>query len=109
MPGGVPRTSARALARATLTFVLAIADKGWRKALQDDAHLCQGLNVYAGHVTHEAVAASQVGHEHRYADDPILGQRRRMNVERLKSLHCAEGLRPEQSMRAWPMEDRPDW
>ncbi|MAI48516.1 MAG: alanine dehydrogenase [Hyphomicrobiaceae bacterium TMED74] len=72
MPGGVPRTSARALNNATLPFVLAIADKGWRKALLDDVHLRQGLNVHAGRVTHEAVAAS-LDHEHWHADDAILG------------------------------------
>ena len=58
MPGAVPRTSARALNNATLPFVLAIADKGWRKALIDDPHLRNGLNVHAGHVTHPAVASS---------------------------------------------------
>lgn len=56
MPGGVPRTSTFALNNATLPFVLALADKGWRKALADDPHLRAGLNVAAGQVTHEAVA-----------------------------------------------------
>ncbi|HSN45642.1 MAG TPA: alanine dehydrogenase, partial [Casimicrobiaceae bacterium] len=45
MPGGVPRTSTFALNNATLPFVLALADKGWKKALADDAHLKNGLNV----------------------------------------------------------------
>ncbi len=39
MPGGVPRTSTFALNNATLPFVLALADKGWKKALADDVHL----------------------------------------------------------------------
>ena len=39
MPGGVPRTSTFALNNATLPFVLALADKGWKKALADDPHL----------------------------------------------------------------------
>ena len=39
MPGGVPRTSTFALNNATLPFVLALADKGWKQALADDAHL----------------------------------------------------------------------
>jgi alanine dehydrogenase len=56
MPGGVPRTSAFALNNATLPFVLALADKGWRKAMADDPHLRAGLNVAAGQVTHAAVA-----------------------------------------------------
>ena len=55
MPGAVPRTSAYALNNATLLHVLAIADKGWSRALGDDPHLANGLNVHAGHITHEAV------------------------------------------------------
>ncbi len=56
MPGGVPRTSAQALNNATLPFVLALADKGWKQALTDDPHLKNGLNVQAGRITHAAVA-----------------------------------------------------
>ena len=56
MPGAVARTSTFALNNATLPFVLALADKGWRKALQDDIYLRRGLNVHAGAVTFEAVA-----------------------------------------------------
>jgi alanine dehydrogenase len=56
MPGAVARTSAVALNNATLPFVEAIADKGWRRALADDPHLREGLNVCCGRVTHPAVA-----------------------------------------------------
>jgi alanine dehydrogenase len=56
MPGAVPRTSTYALNNATLPFALALADKGWRKALRDDPYLRNGLNVAAGKVTYEAVA-----------------------------------------------------
>lgn len=56
MPGAVPRTSAYALNNATLPFVLAIANQGWRAALEGDAHLRNGLNVCAGRITHSAVA-----------------------------------------------------
>jgi alanine dehydrogenase len=56
MPGGVPRTSAFALNNATLPFVQALADKGWRQALQDDPHLRNGLNIHRGKVTHRGVA-----------------------------------------------------
>jgi alanine dehydrogenase len=56
MPGAVPRTSTYALNNATLPFTLALADKGWRKALHDDAHLKNGLNIAAGQVTYRAVA-----------------------------------------------------
>ena len=58
MPGAVPRTSTYALNNATLPFVLALADKGWKRALADDAHLRHGLNVAAGKVTHPEVAAA---------------------------------------------------
>jgi alanine dehydrogenase len=56
MPGAVPRTSTIALNNATLPFVLALAEKGWRQAMVDDVHLRRGLNVHDGHVTHAAVA-----------------------------------------------------
>ena len=56
MPGGVPRTSTFALNNATLPFVLALADKGWKKALADDPHLKNGLNVAFGKVTCQPVA-----------------------------------------------------
>jgi alanine dehydrogenase len=56
MPGGVPRTSTFALNNATLPFVLALAEKGWKKALADDPHLRNGLNVALGKVTCEPVA-----------------------------------------------------
>jgi alanine dehydrogenase len=58
MPGGVPRTSTFALNNATLPFVLALADKGWRRALADDPHLRNGLNIAFGKVTCEPVARS---------------------------------------------------
>jgi len=56
MPGGVPRTSTVALNNATLPFTLALADKGWRRALEDDIHLRNGLNVHGGRITYRAVA-----------------------------------------------------
>jgi alanine dehydrogenase len=56
MPGAVPRTSTYALTNATLPFALALADKGTRRALDEDPHLAAGLNVYAALVTHPAVA-----------------------------------------------------
>ena len=56
MPGGVARTSTFALNNATLPYVIALADKGWRRALADDAHLRNGLNVCQGRVTFAAVA-----------------------------------------------------
>jgi len=56
MPGGVPRTSTFALNNATLPFVLALAEKGWKRALADDPHLKNGLNVAFGKVTCQPVA-----------------------------------------------------
>lgn len=56
MPGAVPRTSAFALNNATLPFVLALANAGYRKALRQDRHLLNGLNIHHGVITHEAVA-----------------------------------------------------
>ena len=56
MPGGVARTSTYALNNVTLPHALAIADKGWKGALASDRHLLNGLNVWDGKVTYEAVA-----------------------------------------------------
>jgi alanine dehydrogenase len=55
MPGAVARTSTQALGNATLPFMLALADKGWKKACAEDKHLLDGLNVHAGKLTYEAV------------------------------------------------------
>ena len=56
MPGGVPRTSTYALNNVTLPHVIALADKGYQKALMDDRWLRDGLNVHAGKVTQREVA-----------------------------------------------------
>lgn len=56
MPGGVARTSTFALTNATLPFAVQLANKGPKKAMLDDEHLLNGLNVHAGKVTYEAVA-----------------------------------------------------
>jgi alanine dehydrogenase len=56
MPGAVARTSTVALNNATLPFVLAIADHGWQRALSEDPHLRDGLNICRGQVTYPAVA-----------------------------------------------------
>lgn len=70
MPGGVPRTSTYALNNATLPFVLAIADKGIKQALQDDVHLRRGLNVARGQITCRAVAEAQ-GLAHIRAEEAV--------------------------------------
>ena len=56
MPGAVARTSTYALNNVTLPFILQIADKGVNAALLDNPHLLEGLNVYRGQVTYQAVA-----------------------------------------------------
>ena len=56
MPGAVARTATQALNAATLPHVLALANKGWRRACAEDRHLAAGLNVHDGHVTHTEVA-----------------------------------------------------
>ncbi|MBM3698713.1 MAG: alanine dehydrogenase [Actinobacteria bacterium] len=56
MPGAVPATSTYALANATIKYGLALANKGWQRALADDASLAKGLNVHEGRIMYEAVA-----------------------------------------------------
>ena len=58
MPGAVARTSTQALGNATLPFLLALANKGWRAACAADPHLRAGLNVHAGQLTYAAVGAA---------------------------------------------------
>ena len=58
MPGAVARTSTLALGNATMPFMLALANKGWKKACADDKHLLNGLNVHAGKLTYEAVGVA---------------------------------------------------
>ncbi|MDM4771562.1 alanine dehydrogenase [Solimonas sp. SE-A11] len=56
MPGGVARTSTFALTNATLPYVIALADKGYRAAALADSNLREGLNIHLGKVTYKAVA-----------------------------------------------------
>ncbi|NYJ21478.1 alanine dehydrogenase [Leifsonia psychrotolerans] len=58
MPGAVPATSTRALTNATLPYVIALAQKGWKQALTDDAALALGLSTHDGRVTNDHVAAA---------------------------------------------------
>lgn len=58
MPGAVPETSTRALTNATLPYIVALADKGWRDATADDASLRAGVNIHAGAVRNAGVAAA---------------------------------------------------
>ncbi|WP_445996738.1 alanine dehydrogenase [Okibacterium fritillariae] len=56
MPGAVPETSTRALTNATLPYAIALAEKGWKKAVSDDQALALGLNAHAGSLTNAPVA-----------------------------------------------------
>jgi alanine dehydrogenase len=56
MPGAVPYTSTLALTNATLPYAIQLADKGWKKAAQENADLVPGLNVINGEIVYEAVA-----------------------------------------------------
>jgi alanine dehydrogenase len=64
MPGAVARTSTFALNNATLPYIVALADKGYRQALLDDANLRAGLNIHRGRVTYRAVAEN-LGHDYQ--------------------------------------------
>ena len=56
MPGAVPLTSTRALTNATLPYVRTLADKGWRRAVQEDPGLGAGVNIADGVITWPGVA-----------------------------------------------------
>ena len=73
MPGAVPRTSTYALNNATLPFVLAIADKGWKQALAADPHLRKGLNVAFGRITYRAVAEALEMRQRYASPESVIG------------------------------------
>jgi alanine dehydrogenase len=66
MPGAVPRTSTVALTNATLSYVEALARKGWKGAIQEDPALAKGINVLHGEVVYSAVAQA-----HRLKNSPL--------------------------------------
>jgi alanine dehydrogenase len=72
MPGAVPRTSTYALNRATLPFVLELADRGVVPALQSNEHLRNGLSIYRGQVTCRQVAEA-LGYSYREASKAMGG------------------------------------
>ena len=71
MPGAVARTSTIALNNATLPFTIALAEHGWKKALKEDPHLRNGLNIHAGMVTCAPVAEA---HDLNFLDPSTLMQ-----------------------------------
>jgi len=70
MPGGVARTSTFALTNATMPFTVALADKGYKRALLDDPNLREGLNVRLGRVTYKAVAAA-LSYDHQPTQEAL--------------------------------------
>ena len=70
MPGGVPRTSTIALNKATLPYLVKLANKGYQKALGEDRNFLAGLNIFKGDVTYKAVA-DIFGHSYVPADKAI--------------------------------------
>ena len=56
IPGAVPNTSTIALTNATLKYAVALADKGWKKACDDDPALAKGVNMVEGKITFPAIA-----------------------------------------------------
>ena len=56
MPGAVPKTSTLALTNATLPYAVEIANKDWKKAMQENPEIKLGANVVKGKVTYEGVA-----------------------------------------------------
>ncbi len=58
MPGAVPYTSTKALTNVTLPYVLNIANKGWKKACEDDHVLEKGLNIVHGKIVYEGISSS---------------------------------------------------
>ncbi|MBY6185591.1 alanine dehydrogenase [Marinobacter hydrocarbonoclasticus] len=70
MPGAVPRTSTFALNNATLPYIIALAEKGYAKALLDDAHLMNGLNVIDGKITCREVAEA-LGYDYVNPSDVV--------------------------------------
>ena len=70
MPGGVPRTSTFALNKATLPYLVKLANKGYQKALGEDTNFLAGLNVHKGQVTYKAVA-DKFGYEYQKPEEII--------------------------------------
>ena len=56
MPGAVPKTSTMALTNATLPYAVQIANKGWKRAMQENEEIKYGANVIHGKVTYKGVA-----------------------------------------------------
>ena len=58
MPGAVPNTSTKALTNATISFTRELANKGWKKACNENTYLLKGLNIINGKIVYKEVAES---------------------------------------------------
>ena len=58
MPGAVPKTASLALTNATLPYALELANKGWKRAMQDNPEIRSGANIIQGRSTHPGVTAA---------------------------------------------------
>ena len=56
MPGAVPMTSTEALTNATVSYAIELANKGWKKACNENEPLRKGLNIVDGDIVYKAVA-----------------------------------------------------
>ena len=56
MPGAVPNTSTIALTNSTLSYIIELANKGWKKACQENSSLAKGLNIINGKIVYKQVA-----------------------------------------------------
>ena len=56
MPGAVPMTSTEALTNATVAYAIELANKGWKKACNENEPLKRGLNIINGDIVYKAVA-----------------------------------------------------
>lgn len=56
MPGAVPYTSTIGLTNATLTYLIQIANKGWRKACDENLELQKGLNIVNGEIIYKPIS-----------------------------------------------------
>ena len=56
MPGAVPYTSTLALTNATLPYALELANKGWKRACNENEELKKGLNIANGKIVYKGVA-----------------------------------------------------
>ena len=63
MPGAVPLTATESLNKATLPYILELANKGIETALKENPHLANGLNIQNGEIIHDSVREALINTE----------------------------------------------